>query len=121
MAFNQYREVYFYTTGLTTVGYQLFNPDGTPNGSRISIGITERFDSVYGAFVSFPDDFDGEIRWDTGEDIPIYASEESRITKEIIVINSSISENSSTTPQGSVSIVENTELNQINVQIVNNP
>lgn len=64
--------------GKTTVGYQLFNPDGTANGPRITAGVTERGTGtgIYGADVAFPDNFRGEIRWDTGGASPAVASEE---------------------------------------------
>lgn len=65
-------------SGLATVGYALFNADGTTNGSRITSGILERGtgSGVYAATVTYPDSFIGEIRWDTGTVTPLYASED---------------------------------------------
>lgn len=60
--------------GLTTAGYRLFNADGTANGSRIAAGVTERSPGTYGATITFPDAFVGEVRWDTGGGTPSYAS-----------------------------------------------
>lgn len=65
-------------TGLVgTVGYALFNSDGTPNGARTTAGITERpaGSGTYAALVTFPSGFLGELRWDTGGGSPKYASE----------------------------------------------
>lgn len=63
---------------LATVGYELYNPDGSANGSRITTGVAERGtgSGVYGASVSFPDGFVGEIRWDTGGVTVLFAAEE---------------------------------------------
>lgn len=71
MSVTQYRSVQAPPfPGLATVGYQLFNPDGTANGSRVTAGITERGTGtgLYGGSVVFPDDFTGELRWDSGDD-----------------------------------------------------
>jgi hypothetical protein len=80
MAYTRFKTVNFGSAkgGLTTVGYQLFNADGTANGSRITAGVTERGANtgLYGASVSFPDGFQGELRWDTGGSNPAFASEE---------------------------------------------
>ena len=63
---------------LATVGYALYNADNTINGSRITAGITERGTASgnYGALITFPDDFRGELRWDTGEVSPKFAPSE---------------------------------------------
>ncbi|HZP80709.1 MAG TPA: hypothetical protein VFB21_03645 [Chthonomonadaceae bacterium] len=80
MAYTRFKTVNFGSAkgGLTTVGYQLFNADGTANGARITTGVTERGANtgLYGASVSFPDGFQGELRWDTGGSSPATASEE---------------------------------------------
>ncbi len=60
--------------GLGTVGYALFNANGSANGSRITAGITERAPGTYAATITMPTAFLGEIRWDTGGGSPIYAS-----------------------------------------------
>lgn len=60
-------------TGLTTVGYQLKNADGTNNGTRISgASIKEIGAGYYQATVSIPDGHTGGILWDTGEGTPKY-------------------------------------------------
>lgn len=87
MSYTQLRLVNFGAgqASLATVGYRLYNPDGTPNGARITAGVTERpaASGIYGAAVVFPDLFAGEIRWDTGGGSPVYASEDI----EIVVVN----------------------------------
>lgn len=80
MAYTRFKTVNFGAGkgGLSTVGYQLFNADGSPNGSRITAGVAERGTNtgIYAATVSFPDGFQGELRWDTGEANPGTATEE---------------------------------------------
>jgi hypothetical protein len=80
MAYTRFKTVNFGGAkgGLTTVGYQLFNADGSVNGSRITAGVAERGTNtgLYGASVSFPDGFQGELRWDTGGSASSVASDE---------------------------------------------
>lgn len=59
--------------GLTTVGYRLIAQDGT-QGQRTAVGVTDLGDGVYGAAVTFPDDFRGWLKWDTGGDAPLFAT-----------------------------------------------
>src|SRR5215475_11301986 len=60
-----------------TVGYALYNSDGSLNAARTTAGISERpaGSGTYAATVTFPDSFTGELRWDTGGATPKYASE----------------------------------------------
>src|SRR5512135_2323208 len=80
MSYTLFKTVAFGSAyaGLATVGYQLFNANNTNNGSRITAGVTERGTSTgsYGATITFPDSFIGEIRWDTGGSPAKYASDE---------------------------------------------
>lgn len=62
--------------GLTTVGYQLKNADGTNNGSRITTGIVAIGNGVYQSNVSFPDGFSGGIMWDATENTSLYGYED---------------------------------------------
>ena len=63
--------------GLTTVGYQLKNADGTNNGTRVSgASIKEIGSGYYQTSVSIPDGHTGGILWDTGEGTPKYAYQE---------------------------------------------
>lgn len=63
-------------TALATVGYRLFDADGTPNGARVVVGVAgERFPGAYAALISLDPVWLGEIRWDTGEVLPIYLAD----------------------------------------------
>lgn len=53
--------------GLLTVGYTLFNPNGSVNTTRTTAGIVSLGDGQYAAMVTYPDGFRGYIQWDTGE------------------------------------------------------
>lgn len=66
MITTQYLSVNFGAsrTGLTTVGYQLFDTAGSAVGSRITANIRNHGDGSYGALVTLPDAFVGSIRWD---------------------------------------------------------
>ncbi len=77
MAYTRYAAVNFGSgkAGLaSTVGYQLYNTDGTPNGARIGGTALDLLAGSYGAVITFPDNFVGSLRWDTGEVTPVYAS-----------------------------------------------
>ena len=72
-------EVY---TGLTgTVGYQLYNADGTASGSRVTAGISELGTTgFYHVLLTLADGWVGSIQWDTGGASPIYGIEDIRGT-----------------------------------------
>jgi len=63
--------------GLATVGYTLYNSDGTENQARSTANITEIVvgSGMYQCFITFDDTFQGSIVWDTGEAEPKYAVE----------------------------------------------
>lgn len=64
-------------TGLTTVGYKLYNSDGTEKQARTTTGVTERGSSgIYAAVINLEDNWKGQIFWDTGEASPRYAAED---------------------------------------------
>jgi len=67
-------------TGLTgTVGYQLYNADGTASGSRVTAGISELGTTgFYHVLLSLADGWVGSIQWDTGGASPIYGIEDIR-------------------------------------------
>jgi len=73
---NLYRTVSFGSsrTGLTTVGFRLYDVDGTAVGGRVTIGVVELGGGQYGAPVAVPDGFAGRITWDTGEPSPLSVS-----------------------------------------------
>ena len=62
--------------GLSTVGYTLLNYDGTVNTARSTSGVVALGAGQYAARITFPDAFQGFVKWDTGEGVPAYASEE---------------------------------------------
>ncbi len=64
-------------TGLVdTIGVTLLNPDGTVHTARTTVGIYEIGGGTYGKNFTFPDDWIGSIKWDTGGGTPVYATEE---------------------------------------------
>ncbi len=107
MAYSRFKTAAFGVAngGLATAGYQLFNSDGSVNGSRITAGVLERgvASGVYGASVSFPDGFLGEIRWDTGGGSPLFAVEEinpSPFEKGLIDLTQSVATSNSAQTTG---------------------
>lgn len=71
MALSQLRNVNFgrtrlNATGSTGVGYQLLDTAGTVVSSRTTAGVYQTAPGIYAAYVSFPDDFRGQVLWDTG-------------------------------------------------------
>lgn len=64
-------------TGLVgTIGVALLNSDGSIHTARTTAGIYEIGGGYYGKDISFPDNWKGIIKWDTGGGTPIYACEE---------------------------------------------
>lgn len=64
-------------TGLVgTIGVALLNPDGTVHTARATANIYEIGGGCYGKNISFPDNWKGIIKWDTGGGSPVYAVEE---------------------------------------------
>ena len=64
-------------TGLVaTIGVTLLNPDGTTHTARATAGIYEIGGGCYGKEITFEDNWNGVLLWDTGGGSPVYASEE---------------------------------------------
>lgn len=66
-------------SGLTSVGFTLFDPNGVEVSPRTELGVYEIgiLTGVYGAAIEFSDSFNGTILWDTGEATgEAFASEE---------------------------------------------
>lgn len=64
-------------TGLAgTIGVTLLNPDGTTHTARATAGIYEIGGGCYGKNLTFPDDWKGSLKWDTGSGSPVYATED---------------------------------------------
>jgi len=63
-------------TGLVgTIGITLLNPDGTVHTVRTIAGIYEIGGGYYGKNISFPDNWKGIVKWDTGGGSPVYDCE----------------------------------------------
>ena len=71
MPLSQLRNVNFgrtrlNATGSSGVGYQLLDTSGGVVSSRTTTGVYQTAPGIYAAYVSFPDNFRGQILWDTG-------------------------------------------------------
>jgi hypothetical protein len=80
-------------SGLGTVGYTLFDVNGVEISSRSSMGIYEigLMTGIYGANITFPDQFNGTVLWDTGQgDDTVYASEEQNFTNSTVSLTPEI-------------------------------
>ena len=71
MPLSQLRNVNFgrtrlNATGSTGVGYQLLDETGTVQTSRTTTGVYQTAPGIYAAYISFPDNFRGQVLWDTG-------------------------------------------------------
>ena len=71
MALSQLRNVNFgrtrlNATGSSGVGYQLLDMAGSVVIPRTTSGVYQTVPGIYAAYVSFPDNFRGQILWDTG-------------------------------------------------------
>lgn len=66
--------------GLSTVGYTIYNTDGTVKQTRSTAGVAEIGTStgIYAALISFSEGDNVIVLWDTGEATPRYAAEEYR-------------------------------------------
>lgn len=66
--------------GLSTVGYRLLNTDGSVKQVRTTTGVFEVVAStgLYACYISFDNDWQGIIVWDTGDTPLLYAVEEYR-------------------------------------------
>jgi len=81
-------------TGLSTVGYTLYNALGVVRTARTTDGVFELGSSgCYAAVISFEDAWSGTILWDTGTGTPDYAIDEYNVSQEVSVtshINSNV-------------------------------
>jgi len=71
MPLSQLRNVNFgrtrlNATGSTGVGYQLLDETGTVQSSRTTTGVYQTAPGIYAAYITFPDNFRGQVLWDTG-------------------------------------------------------
>lgn len=61
-------------SGLTTVGYKIYDQASNTYGPRITAGVAEIFDGKYGATINYPTGFRGAEIWDSGEVSPVYVT-----------------------------------------------
>ena len=61
--------------GLSTVGYTLYNSDGSIKQARTTTGVYEIVTDkgMYACLMTLDDDWQGSIVWDTGQATPLYA------------------------------------------------
>lgn len=52
--------------GTTGVGYTLLDSAGSITSARTTSGVYQTAPGIYAAYVTFPDNFRGQILWDTG-------------------------------------------------------
>lgn len=85
MPLDQLRNVNFgknraNATGSTGVGYTLMDVSGSVTAARTTTGVYQLTSGsgLYAAYISFPDDFRGQVLWDTGTAFAdtCYATEE---------------------------------------------
>jgi len=71
MPLSQLRNVNFgrtraNATGSTGVGYTILDQNGSTVFSRATGSVYQTAPGIYAAYISFPDDFTGQVLWDTG-------------------------------------------------------
>ena len=71
MSLSQLRNVNFgrtrpNATGSTGVGYQLLDTSGAVSSPRTTSGVYQTAPGIYAAYITFPDNFRGQVLWDTG-------------------------------------------------------
>lgn len=83
MPLSQLRNVNFGSTkldatGSSGVGYQLLDETGSVDAARTTVGVYQTAPGIYAAYISFPDNFRGQVLWDTGTKFPktYYATEQ---------------------------------------------
>lgn len=57
-------------TGSSGVGYTILNEAGLISSPRTTSGVIQLAPGIYSAYISFPDNFRGQILWDTGSTFP---------------------------------------------------
>jgi len=65
-------------TGSLGVGYQVLDSAGTVTVSRTTTGVYQTAPGIYAAYITFPDNFRGQVLWDTGSVFlnKLYATEQ---------------------------------------------
>ena len=57
-------------TGSFGVGYTILDEAGSISSPRTTSGVIQLAPGIYSAYISFPDNFRGQILWDTGSTFP---------------------------------------------------
>lgn len=57
-------------TGSLGVGYTILDEAGSISSPRTASGVIQLAPGIYSAYISFPDNFRGQILWDTGTAFP---------------------------------------------------
>lgn len=57
-------------TGSSGVGYTILDEAGSISLPRTTSGVIQLAPGIYSAYISFPDNFRGQILWDTGNAFP---------------------------------------------------
>lgn len=57
-------------TGSSGVGYTILNEAGLISSPRTTSDVIQLAPGIYSAYISFPDNFRGQILWDTGSTFP---------------------------------------------------
>ena len=81
-------------TGPLGVGYTLLSSNGSVTVARTTVGVYQTAPGIYAANVSFPDNFKGQVLWDTGTHFPTtyYATEEYNGSASVTIDTSKIDE-----------------------------
>lgn len=104
-------------TGLVgTIGVTLLNPDGTVHTARATAGIYEIGGGCYGKEITFPDNWKGSIKWDTGGGGPVYATEDYDVEGLIDMIEADTNEMQGKLPTNNIvgSLVKTDKDDEIN-------
>ena len=83
MPLSQLRNVNFgrtraNATGSSGVGYTILDQNGATVFARTTAGVYQTAPGIYATYITFPDDFTGQVLWDTGAAFPTasYATEQ---------------------------------------------
>ncbi len=113
-------------SGLAAVGYTLLNTDESEKQARTTTGVYELGTNtgLYACDITFDDDWNGSILWDSGEGSPVYAAEEYNDEDEVKAIKTKTdnlpadTDGTLTTLQADVTIIKKIETGRW--KIVNN-
>jgi len=75
-----------------SAGYRILDESGQIVRERTTTDISESFpgSGIYSSLVIFPDYFSGSILWDTGEESPVFATEEYNYTDNVAQLQQNV-------------------------------